>query len=519
MKLATQLRILFLLMLCISLGGAALSVWSFGKASNHVTRVSLAYDAHASVLSLKSHTYQLFKQYGDALMIGDLDKGTGERNLIARIRSDIAEIRATIGAEIELVGEEEVEELEELSKIEIKIEELINALERISKNDNPDARATQWGELSQILEGDIDRDFHKLITEFLDEEVSEVEETLEQVAREVKVYNMVAVFFALIAIIATLVSVWILSRNVSYPLSLLSSGVKKFGSGDLDHRVILTGKDEISSIAQTFNVMAQSISDRTEALSSAKLTLEKAVADRTSKLEKALADIKRAESNRRQMLTDVSHELRTPLTVIRGEADVALRGGDKSAKVYREALNRAREAASHTSTLVDDLLFIARSEAGQVRLKIGQIDLVSVIRKTMDTFGLDAGLVTDLESAPMRGDPDRLRQAVLVLLENARHHGGKEIVLRLNRSPHGFQITIEDNGPGMTNEEKANAFERFFRGSNTAENYREGVGLGLPIAQAIAKAHQGTVELADRSGGGLLATISLPSKPTLKTVA
>lgn len=519
MRLVTQLRALFVLMLALSLGGAALAVWSFEKASHHIERISLAYTAHASVLSLKNHTYQLFKQYGDALMIGDRDKGKRERELVSQIRTDIGNIRATIGAEIELVGKEEVEELQALAKIEFKIEELIAGLERLSKHDSPDARASRWGELSRILESEIDGDFHTMISEALAEESEEVSETRAQVIKEVRFYQTIATFFALILVIAAMASVWAVSRNVSRPLSVLLEGVTEFGNGDLSHRIGLKGKDEISKIASTFNMMAERISKRTKSLSSEKTALEEAVADRTSQLEGVLEDLQRSDANRRQMLADVSHELRTPLTVIQGEADVALRGGEKPAKIYRDALSRARDAAGHTARLVDDLLFVARTESGKVRLKIEEMDLLSILDETLGTFGLDVELLTDLKSAPMRGDPGRLRQAVLVLLENARHHGGGEILLRLERSPDGFRTTVEDNGPEMTDEDKVSAFERFFRGSNAAEIYREGVGLGLPIAQAIAHAHGGKVELAGRPDGGLLATLFVPTRPSLKAVA
>ncbi|MCP3664743.1 MAG: sensor histidine kinase [Gammaproteobacteria bacterium] len=102
----------------------------------------------------------------------------------------------------------------------------------------------------------------------------------------------------------------------------------------------------------------------------------------------------------------------------------------------------------------------------------------------------------------------------LWLLDNASHHGGRVITLTISSSSAGYQIVVEDDGPGMSDDDKSHAFERFFRGSNAAERYQEGMGLGLPIAQSIIESHGGMIELSDRPGGGLVATLSLPFKHT-----
>ncbi len=131
MTLVTRLGVLFAVILSVSLFAAALSVWGSRQTQFHVARVSLAHAALEGYLSLSNNTYQLFKQYGDALIIGDRDQGRGERELVAAIRRDIASLRRIIGSEIDLVGEDEIGELEALSVIATKIEELIVAFDRL----------------------------------------------------------------------------------------------------------------------------------------------------------------------------------------------------------------------------------------------------------------------------------------------------------------------------------------------------------------------------------------------------
>lgn len=421
MKLVKLIGLLLFLLLAISLVASALAAWNSYVSSEHVRKVSLSYQVHGHVLSLKSKTYQLFKQLGDSLIIGDLDQGEGEgeAKLIAEIRDTLNKARATISLEMQFYGEDEIEELEELAATARTIEYLISELTRISKAQNRDGTPANKEELWRLLDGE----------------------------------------------------------------------------------------------------MAEQISRKTKNLTSENKALEDTANIHTRQLEQLVSDLKKSDENRQRMLADVSHELRTPLTIIRGEAEIALRGGVKPVEVYQEALVRARDAAEHTARLVDDLLFVARNESGQARLKVHAMDLAEAVQETMATFGCGVIYLPDVDVAPMRGDVGRIRQALLILLENARYHGGSEITVRLTQTPDGYRVAIEDNGPGMTDEEKAHAFERFFRGPNAADRYREGLGLGLPVALSIAQAHGGSIELQDRMDGGLVAALMLPAQPVLKVVA
>ncbi|MEO1092586.1 MAG: HAMP domain-containing sensor histidine kinase [Pseudomonadota bacterium] len=519
MKIVTRLQLFFLLMLALCLAGAGLSLWSQRQAQHSVERINLAHQVYDGYLSLSSHTYQLFKQYGDTMLVGDRDFGVEKIQLTRRIRGDIARIRQLIGTEIDLVGEEEIEELEFIGAIEVKIEQLVAALDRVTEATEPGDVASRWGELSRILHDDIDRDFHSMIDTALEEEVREVEETRAEVRQRLVISQVLSIVFAASAAVLCALCLVAINRQVTKPAQRLLNAVRRFSDGDLKHRVALPGTDELAEIGRTFDQMAASIAARTASLSSENAQLDQAVRERTAQLERLLEESRRSDQNRRRMLTDVSHELRTPLTIIQGEADIALRGREKSPDVYRDALVRTREAAAHTARIIDDLLFVARNESGEARLVVTDVDLVELSHDVAATYDRSLELVTDLRHAPIRGDAARIRQAVLVLLDNAHHHGGSNVVLRLDHTPGGYRIAVEDDGPGMSDTEKASAFERFFRGSNAARRYGEGLGLGLPIGLAIAEAHGGTITLQDRSGQGLVASILLPRQPKLRAVS
>ncbi|WP_161793896.1 sensor histidine kinase, partial [Jannaschia aquimarina] len=246
--------------------------------------------------------------------------------------------------------------------------------------------------------------------------------------------------------------------------------------------------------------------------------LEAMVDARTAEQRRLIAEIERNASQKRQLLADISHELRTPLTIIQGEAEVTLRRGEQPAEIYQDALARIRDSARHTNRIVDDLLLISRQEAAQLRLDRHEHDVRSILREAAETFPRDVAL--DLPEAPLHAYVDalRLRQCMLALFQNARRHGGPHIAASAREADGRLLLIVEDDGPGLSDGEKAQAFDRFFRGSGASGN-EEGHGLGLPIVRSIVQAHDGTVDLADVETGGLRVIVDLPLRPTPRLVA
>lgn len=519
MRIVIQFRLFVATMLVLTLASAITSVGTMRMTMKEFERIQLAEIVFEGLLSLESKTYQLFKQYGDALILDDADRRGGAAELISQVREDIARLRSAIGAEIAVVGGEEIVELHELGRIESKIEELNGALERLSSGNTSGAVSADWLEVSRILEGDIDQDFRAMMAAALGEEQREVAETRTEVTQKLHYYERVSILFAFLAIVLAGVSVWAIGRHVDQPFRALMEGVSAFADGKLDQRIVVHGARDIVDIGATFNMLADRVRAQTEALVSEKTSLAEAVSARTHQLEAVLADLRRAEANRRRLLADVSHELRTPLTIIRGEAEIALRAPSRNPEALSEALVRVRDAAAHTARIVDDLLFVARSEAGELRLNLVEMDLRQTVEEVLATFSNDVPFLTDVDAAPMRGDSLRIKQAVLILLENARRHGGPSIIVRLNHGPGTYRVAVEDDGPGMSDAEKEQAFERLYRGANAMAFHSDGLGLGLPVAQRIAAAHGGAVALVDRPGGGLIATLDVPIKPMLKAIA
>ncbi len=526
MRIISKLYLSFGLLLAIAVGGTSLAILCAREAGIRMERLNLAHQEYEGYLSLSNHTYQLFKQFGDAMLIGDRDRGRGESELLGKIRADIARIRRSTADSIRLVGEEEIEELENLERIESMIEELLVEHQNVMISRDREQFSSYWERLSYILDERIDTDFNQLIQEAIEGEAQEVATERVATAEMIRRFQLLAVIFTLMAIAAAAASIWILRRDLQEPIARLLSGASALARGDLEHRIRILGRNELHEVGHAFNKMAEEVASRERALSNANAHLESAVSERTRDLERLLGALKESDSNRKRLLADVSHELRTPLTIIRGEADIALRGDKQSAEPYRLALSNIRDAAMHTAGLVDDLLFVARREAGENRLRLELIDLADLLAKIVDQHRTiseqhhaQIDFTANVEKVEVRADAGRVRQVVLILLENAMRYGGSSIELRLDPAPGGYAIAVQDNGPGLTENEQSRVFERFFRGSNAAAHYQEGVGLGLPMAKAIVEAHGGAIALDSRPGDGLTVTFTLPKRGNLEVVA
>ncbi|MFJ4849070.1 ATP-binding protein [Streptomyces sp. NPDC088733] len=213
-----------------------------------------------------------------------------------------------------------------------------------------------------------------------------------------------------------------------------------------------------------------------------------------------------SETRVRQFVADASHELRTPLASIRGYAELTRRGREAIGPDTRHALGRIESEAARMTTLVEDLLLLARLDAGRPLSLAGTdmsplvVDAVSDARAAGREHRWRLELPDD--PAVVRGDPQRLHQVLTNLLANARTHTppGTTVVARV--VPHGPEVRVEvaDDGPGIPPVLLPHVFERFARGDASRSRAAGSTGLGLAIVQAVVAAHGGRVSIDSRPG-------------------
>jgi two-component system, OmpR family, sensor kinase len=510
MRLAVLLNRSATTMLALISAAVGLAWWSNERSFAMTERIHLAHHSFEAHLHLRANVADIFKQYSDALLIGDRDKGAAETRLKAAIWQNIGTVRAVVAQEIRLVGTTEASELNDLAVLEATLRQQIIKMEQMIALH---ANQRDIEVLAHVLDQGIDRELAAQIDGAIAHEAQEVLETEQDAARQKVMSRFLLLGLMVLVLIGAVVLVLVWRSRMTAPLTALLQGVRELSHGNFSHRMTLAGQSEIADVANVLDELSARVAARERTLTEQNAGLERAVGERTADLARMLDEANAKDDARRQMLADVSHELRTPLTIIMGESDIALRGEDKTSDIYKEALVRTREAASHTSLLVDDLLFVARHAADRPKLVLDLFDLRQLMLQAVAMIDPSLHVFSDLQPTPIRADRNRIRQAVLALVQNAKVHGGPAIRIRLLTTARGYKIHVEDDGPGLCPEDRERAFTRFFRGSNAAERYAEGSGLGLPIVRAIAEAHGGGAWLDDRNGGGTVAVLELLKSP------
>ena len=213
----------------------------------------------------------------------------------------------------------------------------------------------------------------------------------------------------------------------------------------------------------------------------------------------------------RAFVADASHELRTPLALLRAELELALRH-PRSREELEAAIVSAGEETDRLIRLAEDLLVLARAQDGKLPLRVEDVRVAELLGRTVARFDAESlGRTVDVQDADglvVRGDPDRLEQAVGCLLDNALRHGRGDVDVRASRQGSRLEVHVVDQGPGFSEDFLPVAFERFSREDQARTG--EGAGLGLTLAKAIAELHGGTAHAANREGGGADAWLALP---------
>lgn len=226
---------------------------------------------------------------------------------------------------------------------------------------------------------------------------------------------------------------------------------------------------------------------------------------------------------RRDLVANVSHELKTPVAAIRGFLEL-MEDDSMPPEARREFLGLMSTEAARLQRLVDEQLQLARLDAGALPMKHEAIDLAAVVRVASrpravlaEREGLDLRVVADIP-VPMDGDPERLEQLLLILLDNAARHtpAGGTITVEAHAQGGDAVMTVSDTGEGIPPEAIGSVFDRFYRADAARErDDRQGAGLGLAIARGIARAHGGDISVRSRVGTGTVFTVRLPRDAAL----
>ena len=284
-----------------------------------------------------------------------------------------------------------------------------------------------------------------------------------------------------------------LTERALRPMRELTRAAEQIGAGELSQRLKVPGSDELARLTQSFNGIL-------------------------ARLESAFGQLTGSLEQQKRFVADASHELKTPLTAIKINTELALDDPQLTDET-RARLVRVHKSTDRTIRLVRNLLLLARGDADTLSLQCQSFDIALFLAEISQTATLlhpkGAAVVTQAETRTLYGDPDYLLQLLLNLLDNALRHTPATGSVTVTAHTDGFTVT--DTGPGIAADHLAHLTERFYRVDTARAHKAGGAGLGLAIAQTIAEAHDGTLEIQSTLGKGTRVTVRLPNQKPPQT--
>jgi signal transduction histidine kinase len=331
----------------------------------------------------------------------------------------------------------------------------------------------------------IDSDEFRLLTRHFDTNEASyalfVAAALDDVTENIAELGLVLAVVLAVVLVIVAALIWIVVGRALRPVEGIRAEVERITGSELDRRVPEpAGDDEIGRLARTMNAMLGRVED--------------------------------AHVRQEQFVADASHELRSPLTNIRSEleVDLAHAGTADLLATHHSVLDET----VRLQRLVDDLLYLARSDAGELPTRSEAVDLDEIVLRESMTIRARGRVMVDtarVSGAQVTGDRDQLTRAVRNVLDNAERHASSRISVSLREIDHHAELTVTDDGPGIPDDQADRIFERFTRIDDARDRGHGGTGLGLAITHDILTRHRGAISSSRSSSGGAEFRIRLPT--------
>ncbi len=287
---------------------------------------------------------------------------------------------------------------------------------------------------------------------------------------------------------------YVLAGSITRSLQQLQQGADRLAAGDFSARVQVSEVDELSGVADAFNVMAD-------------------------ELAASFARQRELELSRRSLVAAVSHDLRTPIASIRVMVEALADGVVSEPAAVQRYYANIRAQTHNLSSLINDLFELSQLETGQVALQLEPVNLNDLLSDVMESMQVQASqrqisirgmFAEDLPT--VHAEMVKIQRVLTNLIQNAIRHTPEQgaISLATHARPDGVQIDVADTGEGIATEDLPHIFEQFYRGEKSRSRETGGAGLGLAIAQRIIEAHHGQIWVESQPGHGAKFSLLLP---------
>jgi len=294
----------------------------------------------------------------------------------------------------------------------------------------------------------------------------------------------ILIFIGIFVIVLAGIGGFILANKSFKPVSKIIDTAQRIEENNLNERIEVQSEDELGRLASTLNQM--------------------------------ISRLERAFEQQKQFTADVSHDLRTPLSIIQAETSLTLKR-DRTTEEYKNSLQLIQDEVLYMSSIIDKLLFLARSDSKSQYYNFTTIDLKDLLEELIQKLkplfhAKKLELHYELqEDLTVRGDKEKLKEAFLNILDNALKYTkiGKVTIL-LQKSDDKAVVSILDTGPGIPEKDLSFIFDRFYRVDKARSNSEQSTGLGLAIVKEIIEVHNGQIEVTSKEGEGTTFYIILP---------
>ena len=511
----TRLAVAFSALALLALAQSAFAWWAASTAAHQAERSVNATRMLAEYLEISGNKQRLKVWYAQRMLADDPAPMVRD-SLLSAMNASADALRVLADSSPPEVRRMERAEVATVTQNIANMAQAIHAADRPGGDLPP---AEQWRTVLLAFDELSGRDMREMLREAVDRHEAASLAAASALSTALVRIRQIELLLAFGVCALALLSVLYFVRRLDQPFAKLTGLSTALAAGDFAARSGLSGRDEFARIGVLLDSMAVRLEEAQSRSQILQRQLDELIAERTRSLSHAFETLLGIEARRRQFFAELSHELRTPVTVIRGEAEVALRGrDDPNAKA--EALTRIIQATRELGDRVQDLLDAALGSSLGYAITLRREPLRAIITAAVDQMQAVAahrslGLLLkspNTDDCLVDVDRERLQQALVIVLDNALRYSpaGASVVVELTEDGEHWVVNIDDQGPGMSEEDLQHAFESRYRGTVGQTLAPQGQGLGLPIALRIVQAQGGSIELQNREGGGLRASIALP---------
>ncbi len=525
----TKLYLAFFALVLITLLQATLASWAGQTASNQVERGRIANQLLTDFIALGADKQRLKVWLAQALLTKEAPL-TQRDNYLQRMQQSLTSINNLLQQDQALASSRDdftviALQMKNLAILETNVDALKRSLHaKSSQKQQPRSEAEIWRLLIQTFDNLEGLDLKQLIAGSIEIQKQRSTAAEQAATAALAQAKLLLISCVVLGCLCAVIFALLLAKASYRPLQSLLQGTAAISRGELSYRLSEQGDAEFALLSRSFNQMATALERAHQAEQAHSQQTELVVQERTAQLQQALAELQQAEASQKRFLADVSHELRTPATAIRGEAEIMLRGPDKSSSEYKESLLRIVDTSVQLSGRIDELLMLVRGDNEiQIRFKQYQLsqlwsDWTALANRLQQSSAVDIRwpqLLPAQRQLLLYLDAERSLQALQIVLDNAIRYGnGLAIEVGLELQSEQLQLQIRDQGIGIPAPEQHQLFSRFFRASNARAERADGLGIGLALCRSMMQAQHGDIQLQSpwppAATGGTLVILSWP---------